>query len=95
MSNEARFTPGPWKSDRAGSPNAFIVTAKDGQHDVAVVRDIGNENNAANAALIAAAPDLYAALMAYRGVKQCGHAFTCICADDLAKAALAKARGEA
>lgn len=31
----------------------FILTAKDGIYDVAVVRNIGNEDNAANAARLA------------------------------------------
>lgn len=31
----------------------FILTAKDGMYDVAVVRNIGNEDNAANAARLA------------------------------------------
>lgn len=51
-----KHTAGPWEAGEYG--NSFIVTAKERQYDVAVVRNIGNEDNEANAHLIAAAPDL-------------------------------------
>jgi hypothetical protein len=54
------FTPGPWEAGQYG--NSFIVTAKERMYDVAVVRNIGNEDNEANARLIAAAPELLEAL---------------------------------
>lgn len=60
----AQHTPGPWEAGQYG--NSFIVTAKGGMYDVAVVRNIGNEDNAANARLIAAAPDLLEALRQLR-----------------------------
>lgn len=59
-SRAAKHTPGPWEVGHYG--NSFIVTAKDRMYDVAVVRTIGNEDNAANASLIAAAPALLEAL---------------------------------
>jgi hypothetical protein len=75
------------------SQNPAIMGA-DGQHIVGCDEYDVFENKA-DIALILAAPDLYAALMAYLGVKACGHGFACICADDMAIAALKKARGEA
>ena len=56
----SKHTPGPWAilSESRGA----IVTARDGCYDVAIVRDIGNEDNKANARLIAAAPELLQAL---------------------------------
>jgi hypothetical protein len=68
-----------------GTETVAIVVKQDG-------RRRGDFN--ANASLIAAAPELYDALMAYRGVKTCGHEFTCVCPDEMAAAALKKARGE-
>ena len=56
MNTKQSFTPGPWEAGQYG--NSIIVTAKDRQYDVAVVRNIGREDNAANARLIAAAPEL-------------------------------------
>lgn len=55
----SQHTTGPWEFDQYG--NSFVVTAKDRAYDVAVVRNIGNENNEANARLIAAAPALLSA----------------------------------
>ena len=53
-------TKGPWSAIEA--QRGFIVTAIDGFYDIAVVRNMGNEDNKANARLIAAAPDLLEAL---------------------------------
>lgn len=57
-------TPGPWRYDRAnGSPTTgehMIAGAKPGY--LAEVRDCGSGDVSANARLIAAAPDLLAAL---------------------------------
>ena len=46
-------TKGPWEVINAS--RGFIIAAKDGQYDVAVVRNIGNDDNEANAKLIASA----------------------------------------
>ena len=56
----SKYTSGPWVVDAA--QYGYIITAKGGAYDIAVVRDIGNEDNKANARLIAAAPELLAAL---------------------------------
>lgn len=47
----AKHTPGKLKV--LAAERGFILTAKDGIYDVAVVRNIGNEDNAANAARLA------------------------------------------
>lgn len=93
---EAKFTAGPWAA--VASLRGFIITAKDGQYDIAVVRNIGNEDNEANARLIAASPDLLAALIAItdqlervgdtREYKDGQYITT-------ARAAIARAKGEA
>jgi hypothetical protein len=63
----------------------YVITA-DGFYDVAVVRDIGNEDNPANARLIAAAPDLlHACRECKSGIKGW---------EELMHAAIAKAEGE-
>jgi len=55
-----KFTPGPWKVDRDEN---FILS--EGFGDVACIVNIENrEEREANRALIAAAPELYEALMA-------------------------------
>jgi len=96
--NELRATRGPWELMEV--PRGFIVTADERSYDIAMVRNLGNHDNKANAALIAAAPELYAALEAL---------FACdmehvlmfdgkedqVAAIQLARAALKKARGEA
>ena len=94
--SDTKFTPGPWRYDRTnGSPTTgehMIAGAKPGY--LAEVRDCGSGDVHANAHLIAAAPDLYAALYALLKAN-----LSCdddnIDAADAARAALAKARGEA
>ena len=62
--SDTKFTPGPWRYDRTnGSPTTgehMIAGAKPGY--LAEVRDCGSGDVRANTHLIAAAPDLYAAL---------------------------------
>ena len=64
MTDQPKWTPGPWRYDRTnGSPTTgehMIAGAKPGY--LAEVRDCGSGDVRANAHLIAAAPDLYAAL---------------------------------
>ena len=91
--SDTKFTPGPWRYDRTnGSPTTgehMIAGAKPGY--LAEVRDCGSGDVRANAHLIAAAPDLYAALeMAQLWLDVDGRF-------DMQgiNAALAKARGEA
>ena len=63
METNTKHTAGPWEVGQYG--NSFIVTAKERMYDVAVVRNIGNEDNEANARLIAASPELLEALQAF------------------------------
>jgi hypothetical protein len=84
----------------------YIITAN-GFYDVAVVRDIGNEGNRANARLIAAAPDLLVSAICdnelskpqpdYKVFKAygwtAGESAIEFC-DRLRRAAIAKAEGE-
>lgn len=58
--NRKQYTQGPWNVEAA--QRGFIVTALNGQYDIAVVRNIGEQDNKANAHLIAAAPELLEAL---------------------------------
>lgn len=56
-------TPGPWEVLPTNA-KSYVIAGDDGTYDVAIVRDIGKHNNAANARLIAAAPELLQALKA-------------------------------
>ena len=96
---ETKWTPGPWRYDRTnGSPTTgehMIAGAKPGY--LAEVRDCGSGDVRANAHLIAAAPDLYAALertlnFIANTESEMGETLPC---GDVARAAIAKARGEA
>ena len=55
-----RPTDGPWEVVTAD--RGYIITALDGCYDVAVVRNIGNQDNEANAHIIAAAPEMLSAM---------------------------------
>lgn len=62
--NEPKFTPGPWSIEKSEYPDGagyFYINAKDKNigGDVIVFQGI---NNMANAALIAAAPEMYEVL---------------------------------
>ncbi len=73
LERQVNRTPSPWAV--VNSRKEFIVTGNDGLYDVAIVRNIGNHGNhgnLANAQLIAAAPDLLAAL------KECADYLSCI-----------------
>ena len=96
-------TPGLWNilEIPTSSPMAakqIIITGKNGVYDIAVVRNIGNEDNGANARLIAAAPDLLDALkeatrcLAWHA-KHHPAGMDCKVVED-ARAAIAKAEGE-
>ena len=93
--SETKFTPGPWKKQTP----LFVVQGEEVTHTVeGPPSDFMFLQNEADAALIAAAPDLYAALETL---------IEKLCLDDdeglieyaepmiAARAALAKARGEA
>ena len=89
MTDQPKWTPGPWRYDRTnGSPTTgehMIAGAKPGY--LAEVRDCGSGDVRANAHLIAAAPDLYAALV--HAQQNMPHP------DQMIDAAIAKARGQA
>jgi hypothetical protein len=106
MSDERKPTPGPWavqwRPGHSTGLRAVIVPLADntGVDRIAVVSGSnGDDTASANAFFIAAAPDLFAALEAQR------HSDGCFCGDASkgshsqacidARAALAKARGEA
>lgn len=97
MQNETKFTPGPWFTKREGWSTVYVEARIDGGmiQEVAACgpTDAGQDQQQANARLIAAAPDLYEALEIAREYALFVSAET----DDLARidAALAKARGEA
>lgn len=101
MSNDTKWTPGPW---RVGPVDDTVVTAPDGSEIAAIDGDYNEPDlwpvMEANARLIAAAPDLYAALESQMrattlALQSAGHS-----AQDVAdctaqaRAALCKARGE-
>lgn len=104
--SETRFTPGPWQSKRAlmpadGEYDYGISAVVDGSKRC-IAETFGRAsanvrpNAEANAALIAAAPDLYTALeriVASVARGQSGDVCQTFDFDD-ARAALAKARGE-
>ena len=93
--SDTKFTPGPWRYDRTnGSPTTgehMIAGAKPGY--LAEVRDCGSGDVRANTHLIAAAPDLYAALDGLLGLLDAGSLYEPQAY--AARAALAKARGQA
>lgn len=100
------FTPGPWRIAKRGEDEAFYVVERDEPNEpsrhayrVAHVLDYNElQQNAANACLIAAAPDLVEALdemLREFGVDGHGAEFEdgeCMVVDR-ARAALAKAQG--
>ena len=98
-----KFTPGPWVVREALKEwwlPAGTITVHDPKTNASLAAVVtGAGDSRARAALIAAAPDLFAALsdmLAKAGGDRasCGHPYTCSCAFDAAHAALAKARGE-
>lgn len=102
----AAFTPGPWVAsglwDRTGlAPNTVVQDCQPGcawKPDTAVICTLPHAPlNQANARLIAAAPDLYAALEGMASYFGKSHDGECCKTGQLvvaAKAALAKAMGE-
>ena len=95
MTDQPKWTLGPWRYDRTnGSPTTgehMIAGAKPGY--LAEVRDCGSGDVRANAHLIAAAPDLYAALDGLLGLLDAGSLYEPQAY--AARTALAKARGQA
>lgn len=63
MAQTGNHTPGPWVAERTLAPRGWIVSRKDDQYDVAIVRDgSGQPENEANARLIAASPEMLSEL---------------------------------
>ena len=109
MTDQPKWTPGPWRYDRTnGSPTTgehMIAGAKPGY--LAEVRDCGSGDVRANAHLIAAAPDMATVLEYYadqfcegfcKDLPQAGTyqpEMDLDCSGCKARAALAKARGQA
>jgi len=105
-SGAARFTPGPWERYQSAEHAAgwgWIINARNGEDFICEVSSNGQTmvELAGNSNLIAAAPDMYEALVAYMFTEQTDagrnphregtnkhRAF------ELARAALARARGE-
>ena len=100
MSDQPKWTPGPW---RAVMGSRHVVDVFAGDRDVVSVYGggVGFEYRDANAHLIAAAPDLYAALETLSALNDDSGPFGGEIYQDrvdrawsAARAALAKARGE-
>ncbi len=97
--SDTKFTPGPWRYTKAAPSGDRGIHAEGTGIFAEAYADIrhAGENNAAeaeaNARLIAAAPDLYAALDLVLAVDPDGAGIWD--AQNAARAALAKARGEA
>ena len=105
MSNETKWTPGPWVAYENAEDKCFYVAQQDGAPYTPDYSDVcGLECRTwsgertivqqANAHLIAAAPDLYEALgQAVTSMQDNGYSNSHV-AVRAARAALAKARGE-
>ena len=62
----AKHTPGPWEVRKTSSGNPFIYSGQLNVAGVAIARPgIDSEASAANARLIAAAPELHAEMLRY------------------------------
>lgn len=97
MASETKFTPGPWSQGSRNRDCVWLQGKKEPGYGMGEGFDWIDCNSEANASLIAAAPDLYEALVMARqelcGLPHSlGYSFTHIPNID---AALAKARGEA
>jgi hypothetical protein len=98
---EAAFTPGPWHHVNIGRD--WYVAEADRTVVAAIHPEVGSHAEAhfANARLIAAAPDLYEALAGLIGFAESAETKAlvgdegCLWPVEFARAALAKARGEA
>lgn len=90
--NETKWTPGPWEWEGRDEPFSYTIFAKAGPLNVcpAIAHGLGN------ARLIAAAPDLYAALERALALSKprLQHEADCSCSYHEGCAALAKARGD-
>ena len=92
MSGAPKFTPGPWRADGEPWNRTVWSSADDRVCFMAHSNGLNDERDIATSYLIAAAPDLYAALDAIIDGRMWSMSDNKFGA---AKAALAKARGEA
>ena len=94
----AEHTPGPWMKSTHGGISKYSIWSSSGQHiaDTNTTKSIGFERCAANASLIAAAPDLLEALEDCVAVMDRELAGLKVIQPELsaARAAIAKATGE-
>lgn len=96
---KAAHTPGPWNAVNNDAGTALEIWDDDGQMIANVQPQDPPAVEHANAALIAAAPDLLAALREFTDVWDSGRSFASIDVDDIeamrrrARAAIAKAEG--
>jgi hypothetical protein len=91
----AKHTPGPWKTFPASDGSCFEVCDDDGAPVAAITPQLGDKE-IANAAIIAAAPDLLAALRKIEAEARGERATTPQLRADIAEwcnAAIAKAEG--
>lgn len=95
--SEFKGTPGPWHRDYAGIGNVWAANCKvaDTANPIQEwrYRDVPDEERAANANLVAAAPDLLEALINLLACHE-GEGGTKYHAGDIARAAIAKALGQ-
>ena len=91
MTTEAKHTEGPWIT-RTGTTTGKEVVGKTPRGKDYIVARCGGKDRQANANLIAAAPDLLAALESLTANLDEGD-FISLTRIDTAKAAIAKARG--
>lgn len=89
--NKTIFTPGPWEC-RTGTSTGMVVIAPNQPKVRFSVAGVGGKNRIPNAHLIAAAPELYEALVRMKQwcEDEVGAELPC----DSIDSALAKARGE-
>ena len=95
---DVKHTPGPWMKSTHGGISKYSIWSSSGQHiaDTNTTKSIGFERCAANASLIAAAPDLLEALEDCVAVMDRELAGLKVIQPELsaARAAIAKATGE-
>lgn len=65
MSNETKHTPGPWTLHKWGEGYGYALDAGEVQMHLRRSSDSGEDEMDANAALVAAAPELLAFVVAY------------------------------
>jgi hypothetical protein len=98
------FTKGEWKVDLESGEitvnDSMVIGTVYGSDDYPCCDEDISEECKANAHLIAAAPDMYEAIIDNRANmtgeydrKSCGHKFFCVCPEEKINKAIAKAEG--